>query len=310
MRDRRVVITGGLGFIGSHLAERLAGDNEVTIVDDLSTGRIENVGHLASKGIQVVRASVTSPEIWRAFEGRDYVFHLAALPSVPRSIADPARSHEVNVNGTLNVLIAARDCGIKKVAFASSSSVYGDTPVLPKVEDMPLCPTSPYGVTKAVGEMYCKVFQEVYGLKAVSLRYFNVFGPRQDPNSEYAAVVPKFIAAMMQGRQPVVYGDGEQSRDFTFVRHAADATIKACESGASGAFNVACGRSITINGLVRAINEALGKEIRPLYVEPRRGDIRHSLADISRAGCFHYEPSGDFREELTETIRSFGTCLN
>lgn len=310
MRDHKVVITGGLGFIGSHLAERLIEANEVTVLDDLATGRAENVKHLLPKGLRVIVDSVTSPGLQKHFEGQDYVFHLAALPSVPRSIADPLRTHDVNVNGTLNVLLAARDAGVKKVIFASSSSVYGDTPVLPKTESMPLNPLSPYAVTKATGELYCKAFTEVYGLQTVALRYFNVFGPRQDPASQYAAVIPRFIAAILSDRQPVVYGDGLQSRDFTFVRHVVDATVKACESRATGAFNVACGRSITINELVREINETLGKDIKPLYEAQRPGDIKHSLADITRAGSFSFAPSGDFTDELKETIRSFQTCLN
>lgn len=310
MRDQRVVITGGLGFIGSHLAEELVRDNEVTILDDASTGRPENVSHLPHESLTVIRGSVTAPGLAGIFEGHDYVFHLAALPSVPRSIADPRASHEVNVNGTLNVLMAARDSGIKKVVFASSSSVYGDTPTLPKAESMPLNPMSPYAVTKAAGELYCSTFEKVYGLKTVALRYFNVFGPRQDPASQYAAVIPRFISAMLRDSRPVVYGDGEQSRDFTYVRHVVDATVKACESGGTGVFNVACGRSITLNELVWDLNEALGKHLKPRYAPPRPGDIRHSLADISRAKSFSYEPYGDFREELKATIRSFQTCPN
>lgn len=310
MRDQRVLITGGLGFIGSHLAEELVRDNEVTILDDASTGKLENIRHLPQERLSVVRGSVTSPDLTQVFEGHDYVFHLAALPSVPRSIADPRASHEVNVNGTLNVLMAARDSGVRKVVFASSSSVYGDTPTLPKAESMPLNPMSPYAVTKATGELYCSTFEKVYGLRTVSLRYFNVFGPRQDPASQYAAVIPRFISAMLRDRKPVVYGDGGQSRDFTYVRHVVDATVKACESGRTGVFNVACGRSITLNELVGDINEALGKQIEPLYAEPRPGDIRHSLADISRAKSFCFQPSGDFREELKETIRSFQSCPN
>ncbi len=310
MKHRKIVVTGGLGFIGSHIAERLVRDNEVTVVDDGSTGRLDNVRHLLPEGLVFVEGNVATLDLTKIFEGKDYVFHLAALPSVPRSIKDPMRTHQANLTGTLNVLVAAKDAGVKKVVFASSSSVYGDTPTLPKSEDMSLNPKSPYAVTKAAGEMYCRVFGEIYGLKTVSLRYFNVFGPRQDPGSPYAAVVPLFIRAVMDGRPPVVFGDGEQSRDFTYVRNVVDASVKACESDMAGSFNVACGRSVTINRLVGLINELLGKDVRPVYVPPRPGDIRHSLADISRAGRFSYAPSGDFREELKETIRSFGTCLN
>jgi UDP-glucose 4-epimerase len=310
MKHRKVVVTGGLGFIGSHLAERLTRDNEVTVVDDSSTGRLDNVRHLLPEGLVLAEGDIATLDLAKIFEGKDYVFHLAALPSVQRSIRDPMRTHQANLTGTLNVLIAARDTGIKKVVFASSSSVYGDTPTLPKSEDMSLNPKSPYAVTKAAGEMYCRVFEKIYGMKTVSLRFFNVFGPRQDPGSPYAAVIPRFIRAVMDGKPPVVFGDGEQSRDFTFVGDVVDACVKACESDMTGAFNVACGRSITINRLVSLINELLGKDVRPLYAPPRPGDIRHSLADISRAGWFSYAPSGDFREELRETIRSFGTCLN
>jgi UDP-glucose 4-epimerase len=310
MKQRKVVVTGGLGFIGSHMAERLILDNEVTVVDDGSTGRLENIRHLLPEGLVFTEGDIATLDLAKVFEGKDYVFHLAALPSVPRSIKDPLNTHHANLTGTLNVLTAAKDSGIKKVVFASSSSVYGDTPTLPKSEDMVLNPKSPYAVTKAAGEMYCRVFEEIYGLKTVSLRYFNVFGPRQDPGSPYAAVIPLFIRAVMDGKSPVVFGDGEQSRDFTYVGNVVDASLKACESDMTGSFNVACGRSVTINRLIGMINELLGRDVRPLYVQPRPGDIRHSLADIGKAGRFSYAPSGDFREELKETIRSFGTCLN
>jgi UDP-glucose 4-epimerase len=310
MKHRKVVVTGGFGFIGSHLAERLIRDNEVTVVDDSSTGRLDNVRHLLPEGLALAEGDIATLDLAKIFEGKDYVFHLAALPSVPRSIRDPVRTHQANLTGTLKVLVAARDAGVKKVVFASSSSVYGDTPTLPKSEDMSLNPKSPYAVTKAAGEMYCQVFEKIYGLKTVSLRFFNVFGPRQDPGSPYAAVIPLFIRAVMDGKPPVVFGDGGQSRDFTYVGNVVEACLKACESDTTGVFNVACGRSITINRLVAMINELLGKDIKPVYVPPRPGDIRHSLADISRAGGFSYAPSGDFKEELRETIRSFGTCLN
>ncbi|MCL7411966.1 MAG: NAD-dependent epimerase/dehydratase family protein, partial [Methanosarcinaceae archaeon] len=228
-----------------------------------------------------------------------------ALPSVPRSIEDPKSSNEANITGTLNVLTAARDSGIKKVVCASSSSVYGDTPVLPKVEDMPINPLSPYAITKATGELYCNVFQKLYGLQTVSLRYFNVFGPRQDPDSQYSAVIPKFINAMLMDKSPVIYGDGEQSRDFSFIKHVVDANIMACESNKTGVFNIACGRRITLNELVEYINEIIGKNVRPIYAEPRPGDIKHSLADISKAKTFGYNPSSNFKNELAETIEWF-----
>lgn len=303
----KVLVTGGAGFIGSHLAEELAKDNEVIILDNLSTGKLENIKNIAElKNVNFIRGSVADlPFLKGVFKDIDYVFHQAAIPSVPRSIQHPENSNEANVTGTLNVLIAAKDSGVKKVVFASSSSVYGDTPTLPKLEDMPVNPLSPYAVTKATGEFYCRVFQEIYGLSTISLRYFNVFGPRQDPNSQYAAVIPKFITAILRDEPPVIYGDGEQSRDFSFIKHVVSANILACRSNQTGIFNIACGRQITINELVDIINEILGKDVEPVYNEERPGDIKHSLADISRARLFGYDPKSNFKEELKETVRWF-----
>ena len=305
MKNKNVVVTGGMGFIGSHLTERLLEENEVTVIDNESTGKIDNIRHLLDhKNLTVIKGSIVDLNLTEIFKGKDYVFHLAAIPSVPRSVKDPLSSNNSNVTGTLNVLIAAKNAGIKKVIFSSSSSVYGDTPTLPKREDMPINPMSPYAITKATGEMYCKVFQELYGLPTVCLRYFNVFGPRQDPNSQYAAVIPKFITAIHNDGNPVIFGDGEQSRDFTFVKNVVDANILSCESDKTGIFNIACGRRITINQLVDYINEILGKEIKSIYADPRPGDIKHSLADISRARDFGYNPKDEFKEGLAKTIES------
>ncbi len=311
MKNQRVMVTGGAGFIGSNLAEELARENEIVILDNLSTGRMENIKELLKMdNVRFIHGSITDLELLqRSFNGIDYVFHQAALASVPRSIQNPIGSNEANITGTLNVLTAARDSGIKKVVYASSSSVYGDTPTLPKKEDMPVNPLSPYAVTKVTGEFYCKVFQDIYGLRTISLRYFNVFGPRQDPNSQYAAVIPKFINAILNDKPPVIYGDGEQSRDFTFVKHVVDANILACESNMNGVFNIACGKRITINQLVEMINEILGKSIEPVYTEPRSGDIKHSLADISRAKSFGYNPDSNFKDGLKETIRWFKNAI-
>lgn len=305
MHNKKVVITGGLGFIGSHLVDALAGDNEITIIDNLATGRVANIAHLSDTGLTVLRRGVEEGDLRDEFEGCDYVFHQAALPSVPRSIKDPLATNEANVTGTLKVLLAAVASGIKKVIFASSSSVYGDTPTLPKREDMSVRPISPYAVTKATGEQYCTVFERVYGLPTVALRYFNVFGPRQDPQSQYAAVIPKFITAILNDVPPTVYGDGLQSRDFTYVKHVVEANVRACESSTSGIFNIACGRSVTINELIACINDIVGKDVEPTYVAPRPGDVKHSLADIERAQAFGYRPAGDFKRELAETIRWF-----
>lgn len=295
-----------MGFIGSHLTEKLIENNEVTVIDNESTGKIENIKHLIKReNLTVIKGNIVDLNLIDIFKGKDYVFHLAAIPSVPRSVKDPFGSNEANVTGTLNVLIAAKEAGVKKVVFSSSSSVYGDTPTLPKRENMILNPQSPYAITKATGEMYCRVFEELYGLPAVCLRYFNVFGPRQDPNSQYAAVIPKFITAIMNDESPMIYGDGEQSRDFTFVKNVVDANILSCESNETGIFNIACERRITINRLVDYINEILGKKIKPVYGDPRSGDIKHSLADISRAKTFGYNPENKFKEELAEVINWF-----
>ena len=310
MKNKKVIVTGGLGFIGSNLVERLITDNEVTIIDDQSTGKSANIEHLDQVNLNLIHGSITDLNLKEIFKDHDYVFHQAALPSVPRSIKDPKSSNDVNITGTLNVLIAARDSGIKKVIYASSSSVYGDTPTLPKSEDMPINPLSPYAITKATGELYSKVFGDIYGLQTVSLRYFNVFGPRQDPTSQYAAVIPKFIKAIMNDESPIIYGDGEQSRDFSYIRHVVDANIQACESGKTGIFNIACGRRITINQLVNMINEITGRDVAPTYIDPMPGDIKHSLADISKAKAFGYVPESDFRQELEETIRWFNNGLD
>ncbi|MGZ4890791.1 MAG: SDR family oxidoreductase [Halobacteriota archaeon] len=305
VHDKKVVVTGGAGFIGSHLVDALVDDNKVKIIDNLATGRMANIAHLDETRVAVLRRGVEEGDLREEFEGYDYVFHQAALPSVPRSIRDPLATNEANVTGTLKVLHAAAASGVQKVVFASSSSVYGDTPTLPKREDMPVRPLSPYAVTKAAGEQYCTVFEELYGLHTVALRYFNVFGPRQDPQSQYAAVIPKFIAAILNDVSPVVYGDGLQSRDFTFVKQVVEANIRACESNKTGVFNIACGRSVTINQLIASINDIVGKDVEPRYVAPRPGDVKHSLADISRARELGYQPAGDFIRELAETIRWF-----
>jgi UDP-glucose 4-epimerase len=305
MNNCKLIVTGGLGFIGSNLVEKLIKHNEVTIIDDQSTGKIENIQEIDQDNLTLIKGSITDLNLTQIFKDHDYVLHQAALPSVPRSISDPKSSNEANITGTLNVLIAAKDSGIKKVVCASSSSVYGDTPTLPKSENMPVNPLSPYAITKMTAEFYCNVFQEIYGLQTVSLRYFNVFGPKQDPNSQYAAVIPNFISAIKNNKPPVIYGDGEQSRDFSYVKHVVDANMLACESDKTGVYNIACGRRITVNQLVEMINEIMGKNIEPVYSESRPGDIKHSLADISKAKAFGYEPKSDFMKELKETIKWF-----
>jgi UDP-glucose 4-epimerase len=304
----KAIITGGAGFIGSNLAEVLSRGNGVIIVDDLSTGNEANIRGL---DIEFVKGSVTDLDLLRTtFKDADYVFHQAAIPSVPRSIKDPISTNEANVNGTLNVLVAAMDVGVKKVIYASSSSVYGDTPELPKREDMKPNPLSPYAVTKLMGEYYCKVFNDVYDLKTVSLRYFNVYGPKQDPYSDYAAVIPKFIKRVQEGKPPIIYGDGNQTRDFTSVDDVVSANILAAGSDAEGVYNVATGKRITINELAKEIMAIMGRDLNPIHEKPREGDVLHSLGDITKAKKdFGYEPGDNLEENLKDTVNWFRRCL-
>ena len=305
---KKAIVTGGAGFIGSHLAESLTERGyQVIILDDLSTGKKENITSLLNhKNVKFVLGSVTNLALLQELcPGIDYIFHHAALPSVPRSIKNPLLCHEVNITGTLNVLIAARDNQVKKVIYASSSSVYGDTPTLPKRETMTPNPQSPYAVAKLAGEYYCQVFARVYGLPAVSLRYFNVYGPRQDPTSQYAAVIPSFVQGTLRSQPQLIFGDGEQTRDFTYVRDAVRANLISAESEASGVFNVGTGGRVSLNRLAELIIGLTGNNIAPIHGEPRPGDIQHSLADISRLSAFGYKPEHTLEAGLKETIRSF-----
>ena len=300
------LVTGGAGFIGSHLVERLVRDGKgVRIIDDLTTGKRENIEPFLSE-VEFVHGDVRDLELLRrAMDGVDYVLHQAAIPSVPRSIDDPATTNSVNVEGTLNVLIAARDAGVKRVVYASSSSVYGDSPTLPKRETMRPEPLSPYAVGKLAGELYCQVFHRVYGLETVALRYFNVFGPRQDPESQYAGVVPKFINLLLAGDPPTIFGDGEQSRDFTYVQDVVDANLLAVEAeGVSGeVFNIACGERLTINRLVEILSDLVGAKRRPTYASPRPGDVKHSVADVAKAkALLGYTPAVTVQEGLKRTL--------
>ena len=304
-RVKKVIVTGGAGFIGSHLAERLVGQGyQVIVLDDLSTGKIENIKELLKNDIvEFIKGSVIDLSLLRKlFQSVAYIFHEAAIPSVPRSIENPQASHEVNVSGTLNVLLAARENGVQKVVYASSSSVYGDTPSLPKREGIMPHPLSPYAATKLAGEYYCQVFHEVYKLPTVCLRYFNVYGPRQDANSQYATVIPRFIKRASESNSPIIFGDGEQTRDFTFVKDAVEATILAVESDACGLFNIARGESVTINELAKLVISIIGNNVEPIHQEPRPGDVRHSLADISRARTLGYEPKYSLQAGLAKTI--------
>lgn len=306
VRDKRVVITGGAGFIGSNLAEILTERNKVFIFDDLSSGREANIDGLDAE--LVVGSLLDLDLLKRSIKGMDYVFHLGAIASVPRSIDDPMTTNLVNQNGTLNVLVAARDSNVEKVVNISSSAVYGDSAVMPKVETMLPDPISPYAVSKLAGEYYCKVFTKAYGLPTVSLRFFNVFGPRQDPGSDYAAVVPKFIELAREGKELTVFGDGEQTRDFTYVLDVVQAMLKAAVSpGCDGkVLNVARGEAMTLNGLAEIVlaNFGRGADGNVRHMPPRRGDIVHSIADISLAReLIGYGPSFGIEEGIALTIR-------
>jgi len=306
MTKRAYLVTGGAGFIGSHITERLVREGHlVRVLDNFSSGHEANLISFRS-GVELIRGDICDKQlVSEATNGVDVVFHEAALGSVPRSVADPATTHDVNITGTLNVLLAARDAGVKRVVYASSSSVYGETPVLPKREDMSVQPLSPYALSKLVGEHYASVFKQVYGFEVVSLRYFNIFGPRQDPESQYAAVIPRFITALLDGKSPVVYGDGLQSRDFTFVDNVVNANLLAAEAeGVAGrAFNVACGGRYTLLDLLAQVKEILGSDIEPVHEGARAGDVRDSQASIEAARqAFGYRVSVDFEEGLRKTV--------
>jgi len=308
----KAVVTGGAGFIGSNLVDALLQDgHEVHIIDNLSTGKRENLVDLVSQtDCTFIEGSVTDLDLLRTvFRDIDCVFHQAAIPSVQRSVEDPRATNEANVNGTLSVLIAARDCGVKKVVYASSSSVYGDTPTLPKTEEMIPNPKSPYAVSKLTGEYYCRVFSEVYGLKTVCLRYFNVYGPKQDPSSDYAAVIPRFITRALEQQPPIIYGDGTQTRDFTYVNDVAHANIQSMKQEVEGIFNIACGERISVNELATIVMELVGVNLAVIYDAPRSGDIKDSLAEISRARKeLKYNPEHSLTDGLEETIRWFQTA--
>ncbi len=301
----KYLVTGGAGFIGSNIVERLRElGAHVRVLDNFSTGKRHYLFPLQDR-VDLIEGDIRYLNVCQeAVRGVDYVIHMAALPSVPRSIRTPIESNDVNVVGTLNMLIAARDEKVKRLVYGASSSAYGNTEVLPKVEDMAALPLSPYAVNKFTGELYCRVFHEVYQLETVSLRFFNVFGPRQDPMSQYSAVIPKFIGAVMAGRQPVIYGDGETSRDFTYVENVVDATLLACTvPGVAGeTINVACGTRVTLNSLAAMIGKLLGKSVAPVHEPARTGDVKHSLADIRKAQrLLGYMPSVDLEEGLRRT---------
>lgn len=301
----RYLVTGGAGFIGSNIVDELVRrGHSVTVLDDLSAGKESNLADVRAK-IDFQQGSITDlPAVESACRGADYVIHLAARTSVPRSVADPLETNHINIDGTLNVLVAARMAKVRRFVYAASSSAYGDTPTLPKVETMTPEPISPYGVTKYTGELYAQAFGRCYGLENASVRYFNVFGPRQDPTSPYSGVLSRFMLAVIEGQPMVVFGDGEQTRDFTYIENVVDETLRACEApGASGmVFNGGTGVRITLNQVLKLLGKITGKDVKAKYVPPRAGDIRDSQADISLARkVLGYEPRVGFEEGLQRT---------
>lgn len=306
----RYLVTGGAGFIGSHLVEHLVTEgHDVVVLDNFSSGRRENLAPFLSR-IELIEGTLIEPATCaRAVRGADYVLHEAAVPSVPRSVADPVGSNDANVTGTLNMLVAARDAKVKRFVYAASSSAYGNTAELPKHEEMLPRPLSPYAVAKYAGECYCRAFHATYGLPTVSLRYFNIFGPRQDPTSQYAAAVAKFARSALGGEVPTIYGDGEQTRDFTFVANAVRANMLACEAPAEAngeVFNVGCGDRVSVNELWRRIAAIAGVSASPRYEAGRAGDVRDSLASLTRAErVLGYKPVVDLDAGLMKTIDHF-----
>lgn len=303
----QILVTGGAGFIGSNIAEKLSEQHEVTVFDDLSTGKAENIAGF-KKRIKFVKGSILNEKILnKAMKNIDFVLHQAAIPSVPKSIKDPVGTSKVNIIGTLNVLECVRKNNIKRVVLASSSSVYGDKPTLPKVENMCPEPKSPYASAKVINEQHAKQFYELYGLETISLRYFNVYGKRQDPKSEYAAVIPAFIFRMLKNKPPIIFGDGKQTRDFTFIDDVVEANIKAMETKNKNAFgkaiNIAGGKQVSILQLIALLNKILSKNFSPVFERERPGDVKHSLADVSLAkNLINWEPKTNLEDGLRETV--------
>jgi nucleoside-diphosphate-sugar epimerase len=305
------LVTGGAGFIGSHLSEELVRrGHRVRVADSLITGKRSNLDHI--KGIEFLEGDLADIDVaHKAVDGCEYVLHQAAIPSVPRSVKDPLTSNRANVDATLNVLLASRDAGVKRLVFAASSSAYGDTPTLPKHENMPTNPLSPYALQKVIGEEYLRLFTRLYGLETVSIRYFNVFGPRQDPSSPYSGVISVFATALLENRPPTIFGDGNQTRDFTYVANVVDGVLRACEAPrASGEIiNVATGGRISLNQLFEEMRKLVGGTLTPVYEEPRKGDVRDSQADITKAReLLDYEPTVSFEEGLRKTIEWYRTA--
>lgn len=310
MKNKNILITGGLGFIGSHIADELMEDNHITIIDNLSTGNIKNLKNPENDNLKIVKEDIRNSNLKELTTDIDYIFHLAAMASVPLSVENPIECNDVNVNATVELLKAAADNGVEKIVFSSSSAVYGENRNMPLKETEPLMPTSPYAASKASCELYLKSFHDSYGLNYTALRYFNVFGPKQDKNSQYAAVIPNFISALLEGKQAIIYGDGEQTRDFVYVGDVVRANIAACKSDFNGVVNVASGEKLTINRLYEIVKDTLGSDLEPDYQPERLGDIKHSLADVSGMENIDLKiDSKDFEKQLSETVNWFKTIL-
>ena len=310
MQNKNILITGGAGFIGSHIANSLIENNNITIIDNLSTGKIKNLKYPEHDNLKLIKADICKTNLDDLTSGIDYIFHLAAMASVPLSVENPVECNEINVNATVKLLNSAVNNDVKKIVFSSSSAVYGENRNMPLKETEPPMPTSPYAASKASCEQYLKSFYESYGLNYTALRYFNVFGPKQDKNSQYAAVIPNFISALLEGRKAEIYGDGEQTRDFVYVGDIVKANISACESDFNGVLNVASGEKITINRLYEIVKNTLGIELEAEYLPERPGDIKHSLADISNLDNINLEiDSRNFENQLSETVNWFKTIL-
>ena len=310
MKNKNILITGGLGFIGSHITDELVENNNVTIIDNKSTGSLNNLKDSSHDNLEIIIEDLHSADLDKILFEKDYVFHLAAMASVPLSVDNPVLCNQVNVDSTVKLLKAAINNNVKKIVFSSSSAVYGQNMNMPLKESEPLMPTSPYAASKASCELYLKSFYDSYGLNYTILRYFNVFGPRQDKNSQYAAVIPNFISALLENEPVEIYGDGEQTRDFVYVKDIVAANIKACESDYNGILNVASGRRISINELYEIIKSTLKSDLEPNYLPPRAGDIKHSLADVSNMDRIGLEiDSKNFSKNLQETTNWFRTIL-
>ena len=306
MKDKNILVTGGLGFIGSHIVDELIDENEVTVIDNLSTGKIGNLKSPNHENLDVVKEDIRNADWDELTSDKDYIFHLAAMASVPLSVDFPVECNDINLDATVKLLESAVGNDVEKVVFSSSSAVYGENKNMPLKESEAPMPTSPYAASKANCELYLNSFHESYGLDYVALRYFNVFGPHQDKNSQYAAVIPNFISALLEGESAIIYGDGEQTRDFVYVGDVVKANVLACESRFSGVVNVASGRMITINELYDIIADVLGSDLKPKYCPERHGDIRHSLADINRIDEINLKiDSSDFEKQLVETVNWF-----